>query len=108
MKIGKTFEITLSRKFPDGSIASVKVGSTYETEAIAGEADEEAIDRFARKLSVKVYEKTIADIRRLIKTDKIIKEIHHGFDDVVAASQREREAELEENEVRRKKKRSKS
>lgn len=59
--VRKCYKITVSSKFPDGSLASV-----------SSETDIEEEGRDPKELFAEVYKSTIEDLRATAKSDKIV------------------------------------
>lgn len=92
MKIRKQFDISLSHKFPNGDIVSVKLGTVYESDAVMEDANQEAIDTHAAQLAEKTYKDTMKDLKRIMKKDKLIKSVYKG-------TKRAKQGENEEEEA---------
>lgn len=78
MKISKTFEFTLAHRFPNSDIVSVKFGTTYESDNLLEDANEEAVNKFAEDVAKRVYKDTVSDLKRAAKKNKIIKSVVDG------------------------------
>jgi len=93
MKISKHYDTTLSHKFPNGDIATIRLGTALEVDTVLDTASDKDIAAFAAKLAKRAYKLTMKDVQRVIKTDALAKEIHVGLEDAVQGADDEREAE---------------
>jgi hypothetical protein len=93
MKIFKIFDNTLSHKFPNGDIATIKLGTGLEVDTVLDTASEADIAKFSAKLAKQAYKLTMKDIKRVTKTDKLAREIYAGLQEAVKSQENEREAE---------------
>jgi len=93
MKISKIFDTTLSHKFPNGDIATIKLGTAIEVDSVLDTASDRDISTFASKLSKQAYKLTMKDMKRIIKEDKLAEEIYKGLQAAVQSEENEREAE---------------
>jgi hypothetical protein len=100
MKVFKNFETTFSHKFPNGEIASMKLGTAIEVDSVLDTASDKDIAKFSDQLAKQVYKLTIRDLKKIIKKDKLAKEIYDGIHNAVKSADDEREAEriLEEDD----------
>jgi len=100
MKISKHYDTTLSHKFPNGDIATVRLGTLLEVDTVLDTASDADIDKFSAKLAKQVYKLTMKDVKRVIKTDKLAKEVYVGLQEAIQSQENEREAEriLEEDD----------
>lgn len=100
MKVFKNFETTFSHKFPNGEIASMKLGTAIEVDSVLDTASDADIAKFSAQLAKRVYKLTMKDIKNIIKKDKLAREIHNGIKAAVTSAEDEREAEriLEEED----------
>jgi len=93
MKIEKIFEFTLSHKFPDGGIASIKFGTRETVTNVLDDINSADLEQFELELADKVYKQTLADFRRATKKNKIIKEVYAGIKGSVKSQENDRDAE---------------
>jgi hypothetical protein len=93
MKISKHFDTTLSHKFPNGDIATIRLGTAVEVDTVLDTASEEDIAKFASKLHKRVYKLTMKDVKFVIKKDKLAKAIHSGLEAAVQGEEDEAEAD---------------
>jgi hypothetical protein len=93
MKLEKTFEFTLSHRFANGDIASMKFGTLIESSDILSDANPEDIEGYSKKLAEQAYRDTMKDLKRVAKKNKIAKEIYLGLKSAVKMEQDERDAE---------------
>jgi hypothetical protein len=93
MEIEKTFEFTLSHRFPNGDIASVKFGTRENITNILADAKPKELIKLENELAEKVYEDTMSDLKKAVKESKIIKEIWRGMKAAVKSQKDERDAE---------------
>ena len=93
MKIEKHFDFTFSHKFPNGDIASVRFGTLKEVESVYDSANnsKELID-FEDNLAKDVYERTMSDIKNVLKVNKVAKAIFKGIKESVRTEKIEQEA----------------
>ena len=82
----KTFEISLSHKFPTNDVATMRIGTTIDV------SESKISDE---KLAAQVYSDTIADLQAIIKKDRIAKEIWKGMKATLKRAKDERDAEKE-------------
>jgi len=73
MKIDKSFDITVSHKFPNGDIVSLRFGTSKQIENVLDDADAEVIKQLERDLSKQVMLSTYKDIQRAMKKETVIK-----------------------------------
>jgi 2-hydroxy-3-keto-5-methylthiopentenyl-1-phosphate phosphatase len=73
-KIEKHFDLTFSKKFPDGSIASVSFG-TLEAQELREDLTLDGIEDAKKELFNRVYQNTVTDIQAAAKTDNIVRSI---------------------------------
>jgi len=99
MKISKHYDTTLSHKFPNGDIATVRLGTALEVDTVLDTASEADITKFSSILAKQVYKLTMRDVKRIVNTDPLAKEVYAGLQDAVKSQENEREAEriLEED-----------
>ena len=100
MKISKSFQMTLSHKFPNGDLAVVQLGTTEEMDSLLDSAPPEAIEEFSNGLADKVYRATMSDLKRIVKGQPLVREVWRGMKEAVNSQKNEREAEklLEEED----------
>ena len=99
-KISKKFNITISKKFPDGTIGSIAYG-TYREEEV-GEITKET----EQKLFDLVYGSTLADIKNSSKIDPLVRSIWRQIGQQLANERLVEHAEREHHSKKRKGKRS--
>jgi hypothetical protein len=92
MKIEKTFDFTLAHKFPDGSIASIKLGTTLTMESVLDNLEDSTIDSLSTQLAERVYKDTLGDLKRIVKKNKIAKAVFKGVRNAPRRVQAEEEA----------------
>lgn len=68
-KIQKKFDITISKKFPDGSLGVIAYGTAWE------DIVERVDDKTERELFQKAYDSTLADVKQSTKIDPLVKSI---------------------------------
>lgn len=68
-KIQKKFDITISKKFPDGSLGVIAYGTAWE------DIVERVDDQTERELFQKAYDSTLADVKQSTKIDPLVKSI---------------------------------
>jgi len=68
-KIQKKFDITISKKFPDGSLGVIAYGTAWED--IVDRVDEDT----ESDLFQKAYNSTLADVKNSSKIDPLVKSI---------------------------------
>jgi hypothetical protein len=73
-RIEKRFDITISKKFPDGGLASASFG-TIEAQDLRDDLSLEGIEEAKKVLFDKVHKNTINDIQVAAKIDPIVKSI---------------------------------
>ena len=93
MKIDKYFGITLAHKFPNGDIASIKLGTNTEVDTVLDTASEKDIIKFNTKLAKQTYKATMRDIQALIQKDELAKVVYEGLMDSLQNEKDEKEAE---------------
>jgi hypothetical protein len=93
MNIEKVFEITLSHKFPDGNIASVKMGTRREIMGLLEGAPEEEIIKISQQLAESLYNETMENLKQNAKKNPIIREVVAGIRESLKIEENEREAE---------------
>jgi len=100
MKVSKHYDTTLSHKFPNGDIATIRLGTAIEVDSVLDTASDADIAKFSAKLSKQAYKLTMKDVKRIIKTDKLAQEVYAGLQSAVQSQEDEREAErlLEEDD----------
>jgi hypothetical protein len=93
-KIEKRFDLTISKKFPDGNLLSATFGTLEERE-IRDDLSLQEIEKAKKELFKQVHENTLDDIKLARKTDPLIKSIWKDMvtnikrEDRVAAAERE-------------------
>jgi hypothetical protein len=99
MKISKHYDTTLSHRFPNGDIATIRLGTELEVDTVLDTASDKDIAKFSAKLAKQAYKLTMKDVKRVTKVDKLAKEVHAGLQSAVQSEEDEREAErlLEED-----------
>jgi len=100
MKIAKHYDTTLSHKFPNGDIATVRLGTLIEVDTVLDTASDSDIDKFSAKLSKRTYKLTMKDIKRFSKEDPLVKAVCVGVQEGMQIVDTEKEAMriLEEND----------
>ena len=71
MKIEKWFGMTYSHKFPNGDIASIKLGTDVSVDSLLDSASDKDIAKFSAQVARKVYKATVSDLKRLVKNDAV-------------------------------------
>lgn len=84
-KIEKRYDLTISKRFPDGNLLSATFGTREERE-LRDDLSLEEIEKAKIELFEKVHENTLNDIKLGKKTDPLIKSI---WQDVVLNIRRE-------------------
>ena len=93
MKISKDYGITLSHKFANGDIGSIRLGTRIEMDAILDAASDDVLDQLQRKLAKQARLATKADLKAAIKADKAVKEIYRGMQESEKEQREENEGE---------------
>ncbi len=97
-KIQKKFDMTISKKFPDGSIGSIAYGTSWE------DIFDSVTEETEKKLFDQVYKSTLADIKNSSKIDPLVRSIWKQLGQQLA---NERLVEHAEREHRSKKEKNK-
>ena len=92
MKIDKSFDITISHKFPNGDIVSLRFGTSKQIENVLDDADAEVIKKLERDLSKQVVRSTYLDIKREIKGEPVIKSVIDSIPRAVKSEEAELKA----------------
>ena len=90
MRIDKFFDITVSHRFPNGDIVSLKFGTSKQIDNILDDADSAVIKKLERDLSKQVITSTYRDMQREVKDKRIVKEVM----DSIPRAIKSQEAEL--------------
>lgn len=99
-KIMKKFDITISKKFPDGSIGSIAYGTSWE------DIFDKVTDDTESKLFDQAYESTLADIKNSSKIDPLVRSIWKQIGQQLANERLVESAEREHRSQKEKGKRS--
>jgi len=99
-KILKKFDVTISKKFPDGSIASIAYGTSWEETFVVIHEDTE------QKLFELTYQSTLADIKKSSKIDPLVRSIWRQLDQQLVNERLVERAEREHRSKKEKGKRS--
>ena len=93
-RIEKRFDLTISKKFPDGNLLSATFGTLEERE-LRDDLSFAEIDKAKKELFEKVHANTLDDIKAARKSDPLIKSIWKDLvlnirhEEKVAAAERE-------------------
>jgi len=93
VKISKHYDTTLSHKFPNGDIATMRLGTAVEVDTILDTASDADVAKFSAKLAKQVYKSTMKDVKRVVKLDKLAEEIYAGLQGAIKSQEDERDAE---------------
>lgn len=93
MKISKHYDTTLSHKFPNGDIATIRLGTAIEVDTVLDTAPASEIAKFSAKLSKRTYRLTMKDVKKVCAEDKLADEVYNGLQNAIKSSENEREAE---------------
>ena len=100
MKITKKFDLSLSHRFPSGDIATVKLGTIIELDAILDSTDDTVITKLHKSLAKQARKATQRDWKTVRAADPLAREVYQGLQDSMKNAEDEREAEriLEEED----------
>jgi 2-hydroxy-3-keto-5-methylthiopentenyl-1-phosphate phosphatase len=73
-RIEKRFDVTISKKFPDGGLISATFG-TCEVQDLRDELSLDGIEEAKKVLFDKVHANTISDIQMAVQIDPIVRSI---------------------------------
>ncbi len=91
-RIGKRFDITISKKFPDGGLLSVTFGSSEERE-LRDDISFDDIEAAKKELFNQIHNNTLADIKIAVKTDPTVRSV---WKEVAQNLKREKKVEAAE------------
>ena len=89
MKSFKKFSVSYSKKFANGSFASMTFESGREIDVPENVDD---IEKFEGELFADVYEATIEDLKLILKQDQVARSIFTDIKDAIRAEKRVKDA----------------
>jgi len=92
MKIEKWYGMTFSHKFPNGDIATIKLGTGLMVDSVLDSASDKDIAKFAARLATKVYKGTVKDLQRVLKNDELAVAVMDSVQSAVSGETAEDEA----------------
>jgi hypothetical protein len=92
MKIEKWYAMTFSHQFPNGDIASIKLGTGASVDSVLDSASDKDIAKFSAHLAKKVYKSTVTDLGRLVKNNEAAAAIMESIESGVTGETADDEA----------------
>lgn len=93
MKLEKTFNITVSHRFPNGDIVSVNFGTHKSVDNIIDEVNPDAVKELSTTEAKWVRNATMRDIKKAIEVDELVREVWEGAKAAVKSQKNMRAAE---------------